>query len=70
MDMEPFFKPSVFLRLQRDEAASVSLLSLFNYIMRRNAMLQTVSSFLLASHRCEIILESDSAILYRVSVSS
>ena len=40
--MDQYFEPSVFLRLARDGNGAVSLLSLFNYIMRRNAMLQTV----------------------------
>ena len=41
---EPYFRASVFLRLCRDDQGAVALLPLFNYIMRRNAMLQAVDS--------------------------
>jgi hypothetical protein len=40
--MEAYFSASVFLRLCRDDQGAVALLPLFNYIMRRNAMLQAV----------------------------
>jgi len=40
--MEAYFSASVFLRLGRDNQGAVALLPLFNYIMRRNAMLQAV----------------------------
>jgi len=45
--MQAYFCASVFLRLCRDDQGAVALLPLFNYILRRNAMLQAVGPLFL-----------------------
>ena len=41
---EEYTQASRFLRFRKDEEGAISVLSFFNYVMRRNAMLQTVSA--------------------------
>lgn len=40
---EEYTQAGRFLRFRKDEEGAISVLSFFNYVMRRNAMLQTVS---------------------------
>ncbi|KAK9808769.1 hypothetical protein WJX72_003243 [[Myrmecia] bisecta] len=39
--VDQYFKASTFLRFERDSSGAISILAFFNYMMRRNAMLQT-----------------------------
>ena len=41
---EEYTQANRFLRFRKDEEGAISVLSFFNYVMRRNAMLQTVST--------------------------
>ena len=41
---EGYTQAGRFLRFHKDEEGAISVLSFFNYVMRRNAMLQTVSA--------------------------
>ena len=41
---EEYTQAGRYLRFRKDEEGAISVLSFFNYVMRRNAMLQTVSA--------------------------
>ena len=45
------FRASLFLRFARDARGAIPLLSFFHYLMRRNALLQTVRTHA-ALHIC------------------
>ena len=48
--VRPYFTASVFLKMSKDTQGTVSIPSFHHYIVRKNAMLQTVSIKALLAH--------------------
>lgn len=59
--VRPYFTASIFLKMSKDMQGTVSIPCFHHYIVRKNAMLQTVHTFSLTS-RCQ---NSLLAYLYR-----
>ena len=67
---EEYTQAGRFLRFRKDEEGAISVLSFFNYVMRRNAMLQTVSVMSGMTHSRSHRLQAQQEVRHAVSIES